>query len=258
MQLPGRTNPLLRAFDPSSLGLTAWYRSGATSGDVASIPDVLGGTSIMFNAARAPTAQADKALAYTAATPDVGSILIGANNFNVNTLAVFFKAKPTAVATTQMLLSLNIGTNGAGVRCFDIAFASAALRLDVYSSGTNGRRLTYNTQVAAGTARMWGFEFFGVGAGENDRLVMTRNGAILTPSSAIDLSGGGSPTTLVNAAGGRMLWGNFNDSAVASNAYGGLLGWDIFIRAAARMSGATAGIMTQQARDNLNTYEPLT
>jgi len=248
---------LLRAFSPTSLGLTAWYRSTATSGDVTQWADVLGGTAIMFNAARAATAQADKALSFNGATPDVGSVQLGANNFNVNHFAIFLRAKPTAAAGTQTLFAIMNGTGGA-VRCIEIRPTIAAFRVDVYStSGGDGRRYSYNAQVAAGVARTWGVEFTSSGATELDRTVVSRDGSILVPSASVDLGAGGAPLQLV-AATGRAVFGNFHDSAVASNPFTGLLGWDVFIRAGSRMAGATAGVMTQQARTNITTFEPLT
>lgn len=252
------TNPLLRAFNPTSLGLTAWYRSGATSGDVTSWAEVLGGAALTFNAARAPTAQSNKALRFTAATPDVGGVLIGANNFNRDYLGIVFRAKPSAVVTNQTFFSLNIGTAGAGARILDFMIASAALRVDVYSAGSAGRRYTYNS-VASTAARQWELSWNKDGAGENDRTIVFRDAVELVPSSSTDLGAGGVPTQLVAAGGGgRILFGNFNDSAVASNPFGGDFGWDIFIRAGSRMTGATRGIFTTAARTNMLAFEPLT
>lgn len=241
----------------TQLGMTAWLRNSATSGDVTSWFSQLDSNHATANAARAGEAQSDSSLLMVAATPDVYAWPIAVSTFNVNYLTFYFWAKPTAVATNQTLLSIHIGTGGASARVLEIKLISAVFRIDVYSSGSNGRRFNFNAQAAAGTSRLWGFEFNKDGATENDRVVGTRGGVVLVPSSVVDLGTGGSPATLVSATG-NILLGNFNNSAVASDAYGGQYGRNAFCRAGSVMDGVTSGTMTQTARDALNLFEPLT
>ncbi len=242
---------------PLASGMTAWLRETATSGDQTAWERMLGTHDGVSNAARAPTAGADSSLAFTAATPDVMAWQSSAANFSTDYLCYYVWAKPTAVATNQTLLSLSNGTAGFGIRCLEVKLISAAFRIDVYFSGGNGRRFTYNAQAAAGTSRLWGFEFnkdFNVD--ESKRIIGTRGGTVLTPSSVTDLGTGGSPLTLINGTG-LILLGNFNDSGVASDAYGGQLGKNVFARAGSPMSGVTEGLLTQTARNALNAFEPL-
>lgn len=249
-------NPLLRAFSPTSLALTAWLRMLATSGDQTSWSDVLGGAAAAANAARAPTAQADSSLLFNAATPDVFAWQSGAHNFNVNNLTYYWWAKPTAVASTQMLISLALGTGGFGIRCLEVAFLNANFRVDVYVSGPNGRRFTYNTQAAAGTPRLWGIEYDSSGTLETDKLIVTRSGAEISPSSVTSLGAGGTLGALVSGSGSILL-GNFHNSATVSNPYGGSYARNFYARAGSKMAGATRGNLTQAARDALNAFEPL-
>lgn len=256
IDVAGGCNPLLRAFNPTSLALTSWLRSGATSGDVTTWPDALGGAGATANAARAPTAQSDKGLSFNGATPDVMGETLGAHNFHTGNLTRYIWVKPTGVTGNQTIYSIHIGAGGASARVLEIKLAGAALRIDIYVSGANGRRFTYNSMFSAGVARLIGLEFNSGGATEADKVVATRSGVILTASSVINLGSGGAITTLVSATG-RALFGNFRDDATPSDFYTGLLGPNSYCRAGSAMAGATAGNMLQSARDALNAFEPL-
>jgi hypothetical protein len=241
---------------PLAAGATSWLFEAATSGDQLTWERQIGNHDATATAGREPTAQADSSLLFTAATPDVMAWEISGANFSTDYLAIYFWFKPTAVATNQTLCVASIGTNGASARSFSIMSAGAALRVDLYASGTNGRRHTFNSFFSAGVSRMVGFEFNKDGSGDA-RLAMTKDAVVQTPNTIADLTGTpATPSILVNVTG-RILFGNFNNSAVASDPVGGRYGRSLVARSGSKMSAATEGVLTQGARDALFAFSPL-
>lgn len=241
---------------PLAQGMTAWLWETATSGDQATWERLLGNHDATATAGRQPAAGADSSLAFVAATPDAMAWAISGANFSTDYLAIYLWVKPTGVTGNQTLYSVHIGTGGASARSFEIKMATTALRVDVYSSVGNGRRHTFNSMFAAGVPRLIGFEFNKDGSGDG-RVVATRDAVVLTPTSVVDLGTGGAPSILVNVIGNAIL-GNFNNSASASDAFGGQLGRSLVARSGSKMTGVTTtGVLTQTARNALFAFAPL-
>jgi hypothetical protein len=242
---------------PLAAGATSWLLETATSGDQTVWERLIGNHNAIANSARAPTAQADSSLAFTATTPDVMAWEITGANFSTDYLAIYFWVKPTGVVGQQLLWSQHLGTGGASARSLEIYSNGTELRVEVYASVNHGRRHTFNSYFAAGAPRMVGFEFNKDGSGDG-RVVVTRNAVVLVADAIVDLSATPqTPAILVNVTG-NILLGNFNDSAVASRAYGGQYGRSLVVRSGSKMSGVTTtGVLTQPARNALLGFVPL-
>lgn len=242
---------------PLAAGATSWLWMSAGSGDQTTWPRLIGNHNAIANAARAPTAQADSSLAFTAATPDVMAWQISGANFSTDYLAIYFWVKPTNVTGLKTLYSIHLGTGGASARSLEIKMNGSGLRLDVYAAVNHGRRHAFNNVFASGVSRLIGFEFNKDGSGDG-RVLATRDAAVLTADSIADLSATPmTPEILVNVTGAALL-GNFNDSAVASDAYGGSYGRSLVVRSGSKMSGVTTtGVFTQTARNALFAFAPL-
>jgi len=239
-------------FSPSQVGASHWLLNSTESGDVTQWNSQFDSAHGTANAARAPTGLTGAGLDFD--TNDCVNLPIQASTFNTTYLGYYFWCKPDAVATSQTLISISIGTGGASARVMVLMFSSAALICDVFVSGTAGRRATVTSQAAAGVSRLWGFEYNNDKVGEGNKLTLTRDGAVLSPSFS-DVGVGGTLGSLVSATG-DILIGNFNDG-VTSNPLNGVIGRSL-IAFNAPMSGATTGLLTTTARTQLLNFLPLT
>lgn len=244
---------LYTAITPATTGASQWWRNSTIVGDVTTWTEVLTANHMTANAARAPTGVASSGLDFD--TNDCMGFTLNAVSFNAEAFWFYLWVKPDAVAASQTLLSISIGTGGANARTLVLMFGTSSIMCDIFVSGTAGRRALVAGQAAAGTARLWGVEYNNSKVGEANKVTLTRDANILVPTFS-DVGLGGALGSLVNPLPGKGLIGNFNDG-VASNPLNGVVGRNAFAGVAA-MAGSTVGCLTTAARNAIFALEPLT
>lgn len=241
--------------------LTAWLRQTATSGAIASIADVLGGSAAaQATAARRPTALADFSIQTDG--NDVLQLPMTANNWAGGGTAWGFA---TWIASSLSTLNRTIGriraANGSNVEAMAMTLdASERIQFDIYHSDTSARRGTTPVIIGNNTPQFLTCEVDLVGVPEiglleADKLIVTVDEVVqvLVFTNAAGTPNG-LPATLRAAVGDMLLLAN--NLTGTSSPYTGRNGRDYLFRVG-KMPTAGRGVWTPEARHLLRLAAPL-
>jgi hypothetical protein len=253
-----RTRGRRGGFIPQQLsavsGLLSLAASPQSGGEWTSWVDIISGNNGAINAARRPAvAAAANGLPLAAfLTNDAVAWPIAASNFNRDTWGIFLDAKPTAVASTQILWCISNGnTNGADHKAIVTFFSLTDWIIDVYATDANGRRFIVPLGAAAGVSRRYGIEYDS-GAGGDANVYPTINGVV--QSTVKSNLGAGATLGQLQVCTGNLLIGNFNDGA-ASSALTGSTGPNV-VSLTSKLAGASSGqLLTAEGRARLVGYQ---
>jgi hypothetical protein len=238
-------------FAPSSLSaVVAWLRVIQATSDVngiSSVPDVLNtNPAVQSVTARKPMPEASAGNGLPCmrfATNDVLVWPITPESSASNYAGWAAWVKPDALATTQRIIRVSTGTNGASTNKLTLGTSLATLS-NIAQSGPSVTR-------GGGTMTTgWAFvtvEYNKDGADDSAKLTCTLDGVSVGTLAGTTLTGP------LAAATGNILIGNANDG-VASQPLNGIIGPNIYAFGS-KMAGATVGLLTTAARTALMNFE---
>lgn len=244
------------AFDPSTVGITAWLRNSLTAGAVSSVTDVLNSNPAIEGGAIEPSANANGSVTFATQS----SLLwpITAANYNVDTWAIVLWIKSPLNTATRTLYRIRNITNGANAESLALQISgSEAISCDVYHDAVTIRRaVTPVSLIGDDTPHMVTIEWNKNGSTEADKFVISVD-AVVRSLSFVDAGGtpGAMPAQLVSATGNAMIAAN--NPAGSSLPLAGTLSKNVAMIATAPMAGVTSGIFTQTAREALLVFEAL-
>lgn len=232
--------------------VTAWLRN-STTGSVTSVPDVINGGNATQSGG-AITGNADFSM--SSSTGELLWPLIAANNGTAK-FGVYMWIKRAGAGASQFPWAVDIGTGGASARKTFHQKSGSNGVFRVYSapsSATARAGTVTNAFSSTGVWDLYGLELnLDSGGTEAQRAVYTIDGVVQTVSFADALGTPGSvPVLMPTVTGNMVLFSQGN-----SNFFDGTFGRNILVLGAA-MSGATEGLLTQSARNDLVTFEPPT
>lgn len=234
--------------DPFSV-VSAWLRVGQATSDVngvSSLPDVLNtNPAVQTVDARKPVIEnsANGLPCMRFVTNDVLVWPITAQSSASDYAGWGMWIKPSSFPAVMRIIRVATGTNAASTTKLTISTSNSTLSCAAVSSATVSK-----TGGVLTTA--WGFvtiEYSKDGATDDSKLTVTLNGTPLGTAVGSTLVG------VLASATGNILIGNGNDGA-ANSAYQGLIGPNIYAFSS-KMSGATTGILTTDARTALMNFE---
>lgn len=226
--------------------VTAWLQNATLSGAISTLPDLISpaAPATQGTAARQPTGNADGTMTFDG--NDCLVVPFNSNTISTTTQGFCFWMKLTGVTNAQNPLSM-VGAAGG---------STSRGRPEVGGvNGVGGMARTMgsiggsNSTWAAGTfvANTWQFvchEYDG-GAALGSRMNLFINGSLVTPTA--DTSPGA-----LTATSGTWTLGALDTSGTTGIV--GQLGRNVFV-INSKMSGATGGLLTQQARFALMNYQ---
>jgi hypothetical protein len=237
------------AFDPSTV-VSGWLRNSST-GTIASVSDVLNpGTPAVANGGTI-TGNADFSM--SASTGELLWPLTAANN-GTTQFGLYMWVKRSGGAASMFPWATDIGTGGASQRKIFAQKSGTSMVSRVYSapSSATARSATVASVFAStGVWSLLGWELdLASGGAENTRFVFTIGGVVQTCTFADAVGAPGSmPVLMPTVTGNMVIFSQGN-----SNFWDGVIGRNIFTLSAG-MPGRTEGLLTQDFRNSLATFE---
>lgn len=240
--------------------LTAWLRNSATSGAIASLPDIINvNPAAQATAGLRPTAQADLSISWDGA--DVLRWPITAENWagggTAWGIALWVSSSLSNVARQIARIR-----NAAGANAEAISVQVDSLErvnCDVYISDTAARRGTTSVIVGDAVPILLTVEvdLIGnpeLGVAESDKLIITANEALQTLTFTNPVGSGSLPALLRSATGDMLL--GANNLAATSSPFTGRWSRDMFIKVG-KMPTAGRGVWTPEVRRAMRLQAPL-
>jgi hypothetical protein len=245
------------SFSPSAdAGVSAWLRN-TTTGDIASITDLLNTNPGSCTAGRQPNGAADGSMTF-----DADAILIppiAANNGLVKLgIACWLELDNDTVSHYLLRYGPGTANDSAATDSLVVRITSAeAVDVRIYNDalGTSAR-----TTATPGGVITTGPKFITIeidlAAAEANKVVVTVDGTsqAMTPSDAVGTPG--AFPAAMQGAPSDIIFGN-RRSNLSTLPFIGRVGRNLFWTVT-KMSGATTGLWTPTARANLRAFEPMT